>query len=90
MLTLTVGWRRWSARWAGRLRARLTRWAAHLARYELRARYRLTALGSLRKARWETCRSCPHLSAIDTCRKCGCYMPIKVDIEKARCPLGKW
>ena len=24
------------------------------------------------------------------CKKCGCFMPIKVLLPKQKCPMGKW
>lgn len=38
-----------------------------------------------------TCHRCPELTPkINRCKQCGCLMPAKVFLEKARCPLDKW
>ena len=37
------------------------------------------------------CRSCEHLvPKINVCKKCGCFMPAKVRLKWASCPIGKW
>lgn len=43
-----------------------------------------------RKRRLDMCNECPELMATKQCRKCGCFMPAKVQLEHAVCPLGKW
>ena len=41
--------------------------------------------------RIEHCRGCEHLlPKINVCRKCGCFMPAKVRLKWASCPIGKW
>jgi len=41
--------------------------------------------------RLSICRSCPELiSLTQQCKKCGCVMPLKVKLQKAVCPVGKW
>jgi len=43
------------------------------------------------KNRLEICLSCPRLvSLTKQCLECGCYMPAKVHLINAECPLGKW
>lgn len=43
------------------------------------------------KLRLEICRSCPELTEhTEQCKKCLCFMPAKVKIKKASCPIGKW
>jgi hypothetical protein len=35
------------------------------------------------------CKRCPQLDG-DTCRLCGCHMPVKVRWAEQSCPIGKW
>lgn len=47
--------------------------------------------GELSHTRILVCRECPSLlKATMQCKKCGCFMPAKVKLEKATCPLEKW
>lgn len=37
------------------------------------------------------CESCEHYNAnFKRCAKCGCFMPAKVALPMASCPIGKW
>jgi hypothetical protein len=40
--------------------------------------------------RIELCKSCDRLNTFNLCKECSCFMPAKVRLKKARCPLGKW
>lgn len=41
--------------------------------------------------RYEICKSCDRFNNIlKICKECGCFMPAKIKIELARCPLDKW
>lgn len=41
--------------------------------------------------RLEICQSCDKfISTTKQCRECGCIMPMKVKLAKAKCPLNKW
>ena len=40
--------------------------------------------------RLKICGTCPHFWKRKICKKCGCVMPLKVKIKKAKCPEGKW
>jgi hypothetical protein len=41
--------------------------------------------------RFEVCLECPQLMRPTySCRECGCFMRIKVKVQRARCPLNKW
>ncbi len=43
------------------------------------------------EARLDICNSCPSLmQTTRICKKCGCYMPAKVTLANAECPIGKW
>lgn len=53
--------------------------------------------GSLRvspeivKQRLDICHTCPAFKPLtQRCKKCGCFMNMKTQLEKAYCPLGKW
>jgi len=46
---------------------------------------------SISNARYEICKGCPELTkATKQCKKCGCLMTLKVKLELAACPIGKW
>ena len=37
------------------------------------------------------CNSCDEYNkTINICKKCGCFMPAKTKLARAKCPLGKW
>ena len=37
------------------------------------------------------CEECPELIPVTKqCKQCGCFMKMKVRLEKASCPIGKW
>jgi hypothetical protein len=41
--------------------------------------------------RYEICKHCEHFSKmLKVCKKCGCFMPGKVLMKSARCPINKW
>lgn len=43
------------------------------------------------RERAATCNSCEHLNkTLSICKKCGCFMPAKVRLKWASCPIGKW
>ena len=47
--------------------------------------------GEVSSTRMSICETCPRLlKATYQCRECGCFMKLKVKLEKAVCPLGKW
>ena len=42
-------------------------------------------------ARLDVCNGCEFLlKKTNTCKKCGCFMTLKVKLENASCPIGKW
>ena len=42
-------------------------------------------------SRYSICEQCPSLIKFThQCKECGCFMKLKVKLEKAECPLGKW
>ena len=55
----------------------------------------LTALisGRVKKTtedkRWSHCLDCTFLKN-NKCKKCGCFMKIKVKFKGAKCPIGIW
>lgn len=41
--------------------------------------------------RYEICDWCPEfISLTKQCKQCGCFMNLKVKLQEATCPLGKW
>ena len=41
--------------------------------------------------RMNICSGCPELiQATKQCKQCGCFMKMKVKLQNATCPLGKW
>lgn len=42
------------------------------------------------ESRISICKSCPELTRLKTCSKCGCFMPAKVRFSGSSCPIGKW
>lgn len=41
--------------------------------------------------RLSICKECPELIQMTKqCKKCGCFMELKVKLEEATCPLNKW
>lgn len=45
----------------------------------------------LYQKRLDTCRSCEHFfKPTAQCKKCGCFMKIKVAMIDASCPVEKW
>ena len=51
---------------------------------------RLLASLDLQNERWAHCKTCEFLAKHNRCTKCGCIMHIKVKLEEAKCPAGKW
>jgi len=43
------------------------------------------------KIRFDICKACPELLKLTSqCKKCGCFMKAKTQLENATCPIGKW
>lgn len=41
--------------------------------------------------RLEICKTCEFYRArTNQCKKCGCFMKLKTNLEHAKCPIGKW
>ena len=40
--------------------------------------------------RKEICKQCDQLNAMNFCKSCGCWVPAKVHLVHADCPLKKW
>lgn len=46
---------------------------------------------AVQDVRYAICESCPELRPhTKQCKKCGCFMKLKVKLADAACPLGKW
>lgn len=51
----------------------------------------LLASSEVAKRRIGICLVCEHLYPfVRQCSKCGCLVPVKVRLEAASCPEGKW
>lgn len=49
------------------------------------------ATDSTAESRMSICNLCPELiNATKQCKQCGCFMKMKVRLEAATCPIGKW
>ena len=45
----------------------------------------------LASERLAICKDCPRIRKSSmTCKECGCFMPAKVKLPNAFCPIGKW
>ena len=45
----------------------------------------------LAQYRLEICKACPaYRPKTNTCKKCGCFMKLKTQLQNAKCPIGKW
>jgi hypothetical protein len=43
------------------------------------------------RTRYLTCKKCEDfLNEIKMCKICNCFMPLKVQLKKSKCPKGKW
>jgi hypothetical protein len=43
------------------------------------------------ESRYNTCLDCDRLLPVThQCKECGCFMKMKVKLQNATCPLGKW
>jgi len=43
------------------------------------------------KKRMDICNACPELIKLTSqCKKCGCFMKAKTQLQAAKCPLSKW
>lgn len=40
--------------------------------------------------RWDLCQECEFLLASSNCKKCGCFMKLKIRVSNSKCPIGKW
>jgi hypothetical protein len=40
--------------------------------------------------RYDICKGCDKLTVTNNCKECGCFMPAKVKLKYAECPIGKW
>lgn len=41
--------------------------------------------------RYDICKLCDNLISLTSqCKKCGCFMKMKVKLKEAECPIGKW
>jgi hypothetical protein len=46
---------------------------------------------TVQEIRMSICRQCDQLfKPLNTCKRCGCYMPAKTYLASVKCPLNKW
>lgn len=45
---------------------------------------------ALATSRYAQCKECTEFTALKTCKQCNCFMPVKVALVFAFCPLRKW
>ncbi len=45
---------------------------------------------SFAKIRYTICLECDQITKMRRCSQCKCFMPFKVRLSGAECPLGKW
>ncbi len=70
--------------------ARVDRLRARLVRRLQASGKQANELNDKARLRLEACRRCPELTRWEQCRACGCIMPLKVQIDNAVCPRGRW
>lgn len=46
---------------------------------------------AVKNARLSVCQGCEHLfKPTGNCKKCGCFVEVKISLEHSRCPIGRW
>ena len=51
----------------------------------------LQKIQKMGQERFDICKECPELfTPTAQCKKCGCFMPIKVRLRGLHCPIDKW
>tara|TARA_B100001939_G_C16815420_1_gene561920 strand:+ start:73 stop:246 length:174 start_codon:yes stop_codon:yes gene_type:complete len=51
----------------------------------------LQKIQKMGQERFDICKECPELfTPTAQCKKCGCFMKLKVVIPNQKCPIGKW
>lgn len=45
---------------------------------------------NIAEERFDICEACEHLTSMNRCRRCGCFMKAKVKFKRASCPARKW
>ena len=45
---------------------------------------------SFAKTRYAICLECDQITKMRRCSQCKCFMPFKVRLSGAECPLSKW
>lgn len=47
-------------------------------------------LNEIAAKRFAICEACDRLNKAYLCKECSCFMPAKVLVKSAQCPLDKW
>jgi len=42
------------------------------------------------KERLTTCETCPHITPLQRCALCGCFVIVKAKVKSQECPAGRW
>jgi hypothetical protein len=45
---------------------------------------------NIKEERLQICNTCEFFTTLSRCKKCGCFMPAKILIKRAKCPINKW
>lgn len=44
----------------------------------------------IKEERLNICKACEFFTLLQQCKKCGCFMPAKTLLARAKCPIDKW
>lgn len=51
----------------------------------------INEIQKLGQERFDICKKCPEFFKLtNQCKKCGCFMKIKVLLPNQKCPIGNW
>lgn len=71
---------------AGVIHPRLIRWWNESSQND-----KPVEVGLIARERYKICKGCDEFNnAIKFCKVCSCFMPIKTQLAKSKCPKGKW
>jgi len=90
LLFVSKRWHLWRYRAARWLLQRLTPLQSRLSTVVHTSGKEANALNDKARMRLEVCKRCPAFTSLQTCNKCGCFMPAKVQLAGATCPQKRW